>query len=96
MIGTDELTWGETRDLVLSVAADPATALGADLAGWSYAASVPQIAQVLVSGAKLGRKGAKVIDKLMPWNLGSKRHRQHTAAEIARAQAQMDREVIFQ
>jgi hypothetical protein len=94
-IGTGALSWGEARDLVISAAADPSTALGAELAGWSYPASVPQIAQVIVSAAQLGRKGSKAAGKLMPWALGAKRRETPTPKEIAKAQKEIDEEVIF-
>lgn len=94
-IGTEALPWGEARDLVLSAASDTSTALGAELAGWAYPAEVLQITQALVSAAQLGRKGAKAVEKLMPWALEAKRRQAPTALEIAKAQKEIDEEVIF-
>jgi hypothetical protein len=79
----------------MSAAADPSTALGAELAGWSYPASVPEITQVLMSSAQIGRKATKAAGKLMPWALGAKRRQTPTAREIAKAQKEIDEEVIF-
>lgn len=94
-IGTGALSWGEARDLVISAAADPSTALGAELAGWAYPATIPEITQVLMSSAQLGRKATKAAGKLMPWALGAKRRKAPTAEEIAKAQKEIDEEVIF-
>lgn len=94
-VGTEALCWGETRDLVMSAAGDPSTALGAEMAGWAYPATTPQIIQALMTSAQLGRDGMRVAKSLMPWEMGKALAAAPTASDVAKALSEIDQEVIF-
>lgn len=95
-IGTEALPWGEARDLVLSAAGDPSTALGAEMAGWAYPATMPELIQTLVTAAPLGRDGMGAIRALMPWEMGRALAAVPTAADVAKALSEIDQEVRFE
>lgn len=84
------LTWGEAILLLEAAAGDPSTHLGAELAGWSYPASVPTL---LALTAQVGGPGAR---KVMPWVL-----RLHddgpraTPDEVAVATAELEDSIVF-
>jgi hypothetical protein len=83
----DAVTWGEVRILLQEAAGDPSTALGAELAGWSYPATVPAL---LTLSAQLGKQSRDV----MPWVLVL-RGDQATPEEVATALAEIDSGLVF-
>lgn len=86
----DGLTWGEAILLLTEAAGDPSTALGAELAGWAYPASMVELLSLV---AQIGNKNAS--GKVMPWVLGNPRRANATAEELALAQAELDDGFIF-
>lgn len=88
----DGVTWGEAKTLLEQAAADGGTAFGAELAGWAYPASIPQLLSLV---AQVG--DWKAAKKVMPWAMESipKRTTQATADEIAAADAELEAEIVF-
>lgn len=88
----DGVTWGEAKTLLEEAAADGATAFGADLAGWAYQASVPQLLSLV---AQVG--DWKAAKRVMPWAMDGIRKRapQATAAEVAAVDAELEAEIVF-
>lgn len=89
----DGLLWGEAKTLLEEAAADGGTALGAELAGWAYPASMVQL---ITLSAQIG--DSKVFRKVAPWALDNPRRRkqnQATPDEIAAAQAELEAEFVF-
>lgn len=83
------LRWGEARLLLEAAAGDPGTALGAELAGWAYPASIRDLISLT---AQIG--DPKASKRVMPWAL----QRPATAAtsdEVAVAQAELEDEIVF-
>lgn len=83
------LRWGEARLLIEAAAGDPGTALGAELAGWAYPASIRDLISLT---AQIG--DPKASERVMPWAL----QRPATAAtsdEVAVAQAELEDEIVF-
>lgn len=77
------LTWGEALLLLQSAAGDPSTHLGAELAGWAYPASQPELLTMIAS---IG--DSKAAKKVMPWNVPRPdRAPRASDAEIAEAEA---------
>lgn len=93
-IGTEAFPWAEAISLIMSAAADPSCALGADIAGWAYPAAMTQIIQTIFLAAPLGRPGLKALKKLMPWSAQTKKPKV-SAQEFAQAQKEIECEVIF-
>lgn len=87
----DRLTWGEAKLLLEQAASDGGTALGAELAGWSYPAS---LLQLLTLSAQIGDKNASA--KVMPWALDLSRPERASDAEIAAADAELEEAIVFQ
>lgn len=83
----DALTWGEAQTLIHEAAGDPSTALGAELAGWSYPAAVPTL---LTLSAQLGKQSRDV----MPWVL-MLRTDQATPEEVAKAITEIEEGLVF-
>lgn len=88
----DGVTWGEAKTLLEEAAADGATPFGAELAGWAYPASIPQLLSLV---AQVG--DWKAAKKVMPWAMEGIRKRtpQATAAEVAAADAALEAEIVF-
>lgn len=86
------LSWGEAKLLLEAAAGDPATALGADLAGWAYPASTPVLISLV---AQIGNPTAS--KRLMPWALTNPRSKKSdaTAEEIAAATAELEDGIVF-
>jgi hypothetical protein len=88
----DGLTWGEAKLLLDEAAADPGTALGAEMAGWAYPASLREL---LTLAAQVG--DWKSARKIMPWVMPDPRGTKQTASaeEIAAAQAVLEEGIVF-
>lgn len=86
------LRWGEVRLLIEAAAGDPGTALGAELAGWAYPASIRDLISLT---AQIG--DPKASKRVMPWAMDGirKRGTQATAAEVAAADAELEAEIVF-
>ena len=88
----DGLSWGEAKLLIEEASSDQSTALGAELAGWAYPASIRDLISLSAQIAN-----PDVAQKLMPWTLeqpGSKEPNA-TADEVAQAIAELDSGIIF-
>lgn len=87
----DGLTWGEARILIEDAASDPSTALGAELAGWAYQATMPQLLSLV---AQVGDKRAS--RRVMPWVMERPgRGEAPSADEVAAAEAALEAEYVF-
>lgn len=86
----DGLSWGEAHLLIEEAAGDPSTHLGAELAGWAYPASLPDL---LSLAAQIGNE--KAARKVMPWVMQTGRDVQATPAEVAIATAQLEDGIVF-
>lgn len=89
----DGVTWGEARTLIEEAAADGGTAIGAELAGWAYPASIRQLIEL---SALIGSQ--KVAKQVMPWAMENPRRKQKdqpTADEVAAAQAELEAGIVF-
>lgn len=88
----DALSWGEAIVLIEEASADPSTALGAELAGWAYPATMPQLLTMI--GAIGSERASR---KVMPWALSSPRSNQPkaTTEEVAIAQAELEDGIVF-
>ena len=89
----DRLSWGEAKTLLEEAAGDGGTALGAELAGWAYPASMPQL---IALSAQIG--DPKTARRVMPWAMDNprrKKQNQATPDEIAAAQAELEAEFVF-
>lgn len=86
------VTWGEARLLLEEASADTATALGAELAGWAYRASLPDLLSII---AQIGDQ--KASRKVMPWVMKNPRTTEAKATpdEIAVATAEMESGIVF-
>ncbi|MEX8031678.1 hypothetical protein AB6V29_01435 [Microbacterium sp. 20-116] len=90
----DGLTWGEAHSLLTRAAGDSATALGAELAGWAYPASMPELLTILISAG--GEKAlVKAAMGAMPWAMKTPRGSDATAEEVATAQAELEDSIVF-
>lgn len=86
----DGLTWGEAQILIEEAASDPSTRLGAELAGWAYPASAPDLIALVAQ-----IRDEKTAKKLMPWSLQVARGPAATPDEVAVAQADLESEIVF-
>lgn len=88
----DAVTWGEARLLIEEASSDPATALGAELAGWAYPANLPALLTLI---ATIGDQRAS--RKVMPWVMKNPRSAGPSATdeEIATAQAELEDGIVF-
>lgn len=88
----DGVSWGETKILIEEAAADPGTALGANLAGWAYPATMPDLLSLM---AQIGNQ--KVARKVMPWALKNPRDKgpHATPDEVATAVAELEDGIVF-
>lgn len=87
----DGLIWGEAKLLLEQAAEDPATALGAELAGWAYPASIPTLISLV---AQIG--DPKSSKKVMPWSMKvPRREQQATLDEVAAAAAELEDGIVF-
>ena len=88
----DGLTWGEAKILLDEASADPATVLGAHLAGWAYPASIPQLLSIVVAS-----DSPKATKRIMPWALTIPgRSQQHTdPEEVSAAHAELEGGIVF-
>ena len=86
----DGLSWGEAKLLLEEAAADPSTALGAELAGWAYPASTLDLLGIV---AQFGKKATEA--RLMPWQMAEDRAGQPTPDEIAEAEAALAESIVF-
>lgn len=87
----DGLTWGEAKLLIEAAAGDPRTAFGAELAGWAYPASMPELLSLI---AQIGDKNAS--NKVMPWVLAKAGSRPTvTDEEMSLAQAELEDGIVF-
>jgi hypothetical protein len=84
------LSWGEAKLLIEQAAADPSTALGAELAGWAYPATIPQLLGLIAQFAQFD-KDARV--HAMPWSMRA--DTKPTDDEIAAAQAELEDVIVF-
>lgn len=86
------VSWGEAKLLIEAAASDPATVIGAELAGWAYPASTPQLIGLI---AQIGDK--KASKKLMPWSLENPNRKKpdFTAEEVAEAEAALEAGIVF-
>lgn len=88
----DGLSWGEAKILIEEAAADQGTALGAELAGWAYPASLRELLSLI---AEIGDQ--KASRKVMPWVMKNSRNGEAaaTADEVALAQAELEDGIVF-
>ncbi|WP_242864503.1 hypothetical protein [Microbacterium testaceum] len=87
----DAVNWGEACVLVKRAALDPSTALGAELAGWAYPASMPELLTLLAQIPS--RNTAKAV---MPWSMKvPDEQTPATPDEIASADAALESEFVF-
>ena len=86
------VSWGEAKLLLEAAAGDPATTIGAELAGWAYSASTPQLIGLI---AQIGDK--KASKKLMPWALDNPKRKkpEFSAEEVAEAEAALEEGIVF-
>ena len=86
------VSWGEAISLIRSVAGDPSTVLGAQLADWAYPASTPQLISLI---AQIGDK--KASRRLMPWALENPNRKkpEFTSDEVAEAEAALEEGIVF-
>lgn len=86
------VSWGEAKLLLEAAASDPATVIGAELAGWAYPASTPQLISLI---AQIGDQ--KASKKLMPWTLAlsTQKKPEFTAEEVAEAEAELEEGIVF-
>lgn len=86
------LSWGEAILLIEQYAGDTGTALGAKLAGWAYAASMPELISLM---AQIGNQ--KAAHKVMPWVMKDPHRRgpQATPDEVATATAELEDGIVF-
>ena len=84
--------WGEAKLLIEAAAADPGTALGAELAGWAYPATTPALIALV---AEIGNP--KASKKLMPWAMKNPRQQSNgpTPDEVAEAAAELEDGIVF-
>ncbi|MBN9210716.1 MAG: hypothetical protein J0I95_04270 [Microbacterium sp.] len=87
----DAVSWGEACVLVKRAAADPSTALGAELAGWAYPASMPEL---LTMVAQIPKRDAAMA--VMPWSMKlPKEQSAATPDEIAAAESALEADFVF-
>jgi hypothetical protein len=87
----DAVSWGEACVLVKRAAADPSTALGAEMAGWAYPASMPELLTMI---AQIPSKAA--AKAVMPWSMKVPQEQAPaTPDEIAEASAALDADFVF-
>ena len=86
----DGLTWGEAKILIEEAAADPSTHLGAELAGWAYPASTPDLISLVAQ-----IRDEKAVKKLMPWALKVATGTTATPEEVEAAQAELEQGIVF-
>jgi len=86
----DRVSWGEAKLLIEEYASDPSTHFGAELAGWSYPASTPELISLIAQ-----IRDEKASKKLMPWTLKTKADPKATPDEVAEAQAELDEGIVF-
>ena len=88
----DGVTWGEAKTLLEEAAGDGGTVFGAELAGWAYPASIPQLLMLV---AQVG--DWKASKKVMPWAMErpGQKNPPASAAEIAAADAELEAEIVF-
>lgn len=85
------VSWGEALTLLQDAAGDPSTAFGAELAGWSFPATVPTLLGLI---AQVGNE--KASRRIMPWTLKlSDSGAKATAEEIAAAQRELEDGIVF-
>jgi hypothetical protein len=84
------VTWGEGWTLIEHAAADTASELHAELAGWGYAASFVDLLTLA------GAVGEKAFRKVAPWVLKrAKPEDAPTADEVATVQAELEESILF-
>ena len=88
----DAVLWGEAKLLIEEASVDPATALGAELAGWAYPASLPDLLSLI---AQIG--DAKASRGVMPWAMTDPRAKttRATPDELAAAEAALEGDFVF-
>lgn len=84
------MPWGEALLLFEAWMNDPSTPLGAEVAGWAYPASMPQI--LLLSATIRDEKAAREV---MPWVMRLSDDTGPTDEELARAQAELEAGIVF-
>jgi hypothetical protein len=86
----DRVTWGEAKTLLEAAVEDGSTWLGADLGGWAYPASMPELLSI---AAAIG--DWKAAKKVMPWAMESPRRQSASAEEVEAAQAELEAGIVF-
>lgn len=93
-IGSDRLTWGEAYLLLKAAATDTSTRLGAELAGFAYPASMPQLYMLL---ATISDRDAAM--SIMPWSVREREEQKKahavTQSEMDVAAAALDAEIVI-
>ncbi|WP_198008403.1 hypothetical protein [Leucobacter salsicius] len=76
----------------MEAAQDPSTVLGAELAGWAYPATTPELIGIV---AQIANKSAS--QRVMPWALENPRRKKSdaTAEEVAVATAALEDGIVF-
>lgn len=87
----DAVSWGEACVLIKRAAADPSTALGAELAGWAYPASMPELLTMI---AQIPSKNA--AKAVMPWSMKVPQEQAPaTPDEVAAANSALEADFVF-
>ncbi len=85
------VSWGEAKLLLEAAVEDTGTALGAELAGWAYPASVPTLIGIIAQV-----RDPKASRGLMPWVLQvSGRRPTVSDEELAAARAELEGGIVF-
>jgi hypothetical protein len=83
------VSWGEAKILIEDASSDPSTALGAELAGWAYRATYPELLAIV---AQIGSKKAMSV---MPWALQRSTTSDASPDEVAAAAAELEDGIVF-
>lgn len=87
----DAVSWGEACALIRKAAADPGTALGAELAKWAYPATMPQILHLITAAPS-----RKASEAMMPWSMKMRQpDAPASAVEVAQADLELEADFVF-
>jgi hypothetical protein len=84
----DDVTYGEAWQLVQHALDDTSTPLCAELAEWSYPATLVQLLQLAATAGD-----GKTAERLMPWRMNARHSR--NPSEIEQARREIDDEMLI-
>lgn len=90
--GTEALSWREAQVLTRAALADTTTPLGAEAAGWSYPASLPELLMLMLSAHS--REVARAVSRSLPFDPDGEA-KAAEAAEVEAARAELLASVRF-